>query len=47
MKIFSKIENDGERLFDELKRNFQRTTVFDALMRIRTSPGIKKIINQY
>ncbi|CAF0886553.1 unnamed protein product [Rotaria sordida] len=37
------IENDGERLLDELKRNFQRTTVFDALMRIRTSAGIRPI----
>ncbi|CAF0790089.1 unnamed protein product [Adineta ricciae] len=37
------IENDGERLHDELKRNFQRTTVFDALMRVRTSAGIRPI----
>ncbi|CAF3667529.1 unnamed protein product [Rotaria sp. Silwood1] len=37
------IENDGERLLDELKRNFQRTTVFDALMRVRTSAGIRPI----
>ncbi|CAF3345357.1 unnamed protein product [Rotaria sp. Silwood1] len=37
------IENDGERLLDELKRNFQRTTVFDALMRIRTSAGIRPV----
>lgn len=34
-----KIEGDGERLYAELKRNFQRTTVFDALMRVRTSTG--------
>jgi len=39
--FISKIENDGERLFNELKRNFQRTTAFDALMRVRTSSGIK------
>ncbi|CAF0839748.1 unnamed protein product [Adineta steineri] len=37
------IENDGERLLDELKRNFQRTTAFDALMRVRTSTGIGPI----
>ncbi|CAF1321649.1 unnamed protein product, partial [Rotaria sordida] len=37
------IENDGERLLDELKRNFQRTTAFDALMRVRTSTGIRPI----
>ncbi|CAF0921718.1 unnamed protein product [Didymodactylos carnosus] len=37
------VENDGERLLDELKRNFQRTTVFDALMRVRTSTGIRPI----
>jgi protein transport protein SEC24 len=37
------IENDGERLLDELKRSFQRTTVFDALMRVRTSAGIRPI----
>lgn len=34
------VENDGERLLDELKRNFQRPTAFDALMRVRTSAGI-------
>lgn len=33
------VENDGDRLLDELKRNFQRTTAFDALMRVRTSSG--------
>ncbi|CAF0738073.1 unnamed protein product [Didymodactylos carnosus] len=37
------VENDGERLLNELKRNFQRTTVFDALMRVRTSTGIRPI----
>jgi protein transport protein SEC24 len=37
------VENDGERLSDDLKRNFQRTTVFDALMRVRTSSGIRPI----
>ncbi|CAF4178672.1 unnamed protein product, partial [Adineta steineri] len=37
------IENDRERLLDELKRNFQRTTAFDALMRVRTSTGIGPI----
>ncbi|CAM4786840.1 unnamed protein product [Rotaria magnacalcarata] len=37
------IDNDGERLLDELKRNFQRTTVFDALMRIRTNTGIRPV----
>ncbi|CAF4308402.1 unnamed protein product, partial [Rotaria magnacalcarata] len=38
-----KIENDGERLLDDLKRNFQRATAFDALMRVRTSTGIRPI----
>jgi len=37
------VENDGERLLDELRRNFQRTTAFDALMRVRTSAGIRPI----
>ncbi|CAF3809866.1 unnamed protein product [Rotaria magnacalcarata] len=37
------IENDGERLLDDLKRNFQRATAFDALMRVRTSTGIRPI----
>ncbi|CAF4400524.1 unnamed protein product, partial [Adineta steineri] len=37
------IENDGERLLDDLKRNFQRSTAFDALMRVRTSSGIRPI----
>ncbi|CAF4144573.1 unnamed protein product [Rotaria socialis] len=37
------IENDGERLLDDLKRNFQRATAFDALMRVRTSAGIRPI----
>jgi protein transport protein SEC24 len=32
-------------LFNELKRNFQRTTAFDALMRVRTSSGME-IFNQ-
>ena len=37
------IDADGERLVDDLKRNFQRTTVFDALMRVRTSSGIRPV----
>lgn len=37
------VENDGDRLLDELKRNFQRTTAFDALMRVRTSSGIRPV----
>ncbi|UJR33555.1 hypothetical protein I4U23_020996 [Adineta vaga] len=40
---FFSIENDGERLLDELRRNFQRSTAFDALMRVRTSTGIRPI----
>ncbi|CAF0727210.1 unnamed protein product [Adineta ricciae] len=40
---FFSIENDGERLLDELRRNFQRTIGFDALMRVRTSTGIRPI----
>lgn len=28
---------------DELRRNFQRTTAFDALMRVRTSAGIRPV----
>lgn len=37
------VDHDGERLTDDLKRNFQRTTAFDALMRVRTSSGIRPV----
>lgn len=37
------MDNDGERLLEELRRNFQRRTAFDALMRVRTSAGIRPV----
>ena len=36
-------ETDGERFLRDLERNLSRPIVFDAIMRIRTSTGVRPV----
>lgn len=34
---------DGERFIEDLKKNLSRPVVFDAIMRVRTSTGVRPV----
>ena len=34
---------DGDRFLDDLKRNVQNQSAFDAILRVRTSTGIRPV----
>ena len=36
-------EIDGERFIEDLKRNLSRPVVLDAIMRVRTSTGVRPV----